>query len=425
MDGPGRGRQSRYRVTAALATAVVAAPALAACGASTAGGITINVYYAPEQHFQQVVDDCNKQADGKYTIVYTKAPRDSDGEREQKVRRLAAKDPSIDVVGLDVTWTPEFASAGWIEPWTGENKAEAEKDVLAGPLASARYDGQLYAATKNTNVELLWYRADLVSQPPSTWDEMISQAQQLKSQGKPYQVAFKGAQYEGLVVAFNTLTASSGGTIVSPDGSKATVDEGAVQALGTLKKFATSGVTSANMSNAHEQEAALQMENGDAAFEINWPYVYASMQQDKPDLAKNFKWARYPSAVAGQPSKVTIGGYNLAVSSFSPHKAEAFSAALCLRSAKSQEYSAVNDGVPPTISSAYDSAEMAKAYPMKDTIKDELETAVTRPVTPAYQNASIAIQNAISPPASIQPQQTADAMRKSIQEALDSKGVLP
>jgi multiple sugar transport system substrate-binding protein len=421
----GRDRRSRHRFTVALAAAVVAAPMLTGCGTNSAGGITINVYYATEQHFQDVVDQCNARAAGQYTIVYNKAPRDSDTEREQKVRRLAAGDTSIDVVGLDVTWTPEFAGAGWIEPWTGQNKADAEKDVLAGPLASALYEGKLYAATKNTNVELLWYRSDLVSQPPATWDEMISQAQQLKSQGKPYEVAFKGAQYEGLVVAFNTLTATAGGKIVSDDGSKALVDGGAVKALETLKKFASSGVTDVAMASAQEQQAQLLMENGNAAFEINWPYVYASMQQDKPELAKNFAWARYPSLVAGQQSKVTIGGYNLAVSAFSEHKPEAFKAALCLRSTQSQKYSAVNDGVPPTIGSVYDDPEMAKAYPMKDVIKAELEDAVTRPVTPAYQNASIAMQNALSPLSAVQPQQTADTMRKAIQDALDSKGVLP
>lgn len=31
------------------------------------------------------------------------------------MRRLAAKDPSIDLIGMDVTWTGEFAQAGWIK----------------------------------------------------------------------------------------------------------------------------------------------------------------------------------------------------------------------------------------------------------------------------------------------------------------------
>jgi multiple sugar transport system substrate-binding protein len=192
-----------------------------------------------------------------------------------------------------------------------------------------------------------------------------------------------------------------------------------------LKKFATAGVTDAGLSIAQEQQTALLMENGDAAFELNWPYVYASMQQDKPDLFKHFKWTTYPSVVPGQPARVTIGGENLAISAYSLHKDEAFKAALCLRSPQMQDYSAVNDGVPPTVASVYDAPDMAKAYPMKDDIKAELADAASRPITPAYQNVSTIMQNLLSPPSAIDPKSTADQMRKAIQDALDSKGVLP
>jgi multiple sugar transport system substrate-binding protein len=425
MAQPTGRRDTWRRGAVAIVAATLTAPLVAACGGGAGGGVTLTVYYPPEQHFQNVIDQCNQQADGAYHIVNLTAPRAADGQREQMVRRLAAGDTSLDILGVDVTWTPEFAGAGWIVPWTGANEAEARKDVLAGPLASATYDGKLYAATKHTNVQLLWYRDDLVAKPPSTWDELIADAQQLKSQQKPHKIAFTGAQYEGLVVGFNTLTASAGGKLVSDDGTKAVVDDGAVQALAMLKKFATSGVTDAGLSIAQEQQTALLMENGDAAFELNWPYVYAAMQQDRPDLFPHFKWTRYPSMTPGGQARVTIGGENLAISAYSLHKDEAFRAALCLRSPRMQDYSAVNDGVPPTVASVYDAPDMAKAYPMKDDIKAELATAASRPITPAYQNISTIMQNLLSPPSAIEPRATAAAMRQAIQDALDSKGVLP
>lgn len=161
------------------------------------------------------------------------------------------------------------------------------------------------------------------------------------------------------MVGFNTLTASAGGKLVSDDGTKAAVDDGAVQALAMLKKFATAGVTDAGLSSAQEQQNALLMENGDAAFELNWPYVYAAMQQDKPDLFPHFKWTRYPSMTPGRQARVTIGGENLVISAYSQHKDEAFKAAPCLRSPKTQDYSAVNDSVPPTVASVYDAPDMA------------------------------------------------------------------
>lgn len=422
---------------AVLGAVVVGSGLITAC--STESGMKINVYYAPEDNFQSVVDDCNEQADGRYQIVYNKLPRDADGQREQMVRRLAAGDDTMDVLGLDVTWVPEFAEAGWAEEWTGEYKAAAERGVLPGPLETAEWNGKLYAATKNTNVQLLWYDDRVTPTPPKTWDEMIDRAQELKRQDKPYQVLFTGAQYEGLVVVYNSIVESAGGHILSEDGKRVVMDDGAVRALETLKKVASAGITDPSLTNSQEDEVRLAMQEGKGAFEINWPFVYASWAEEKPDDLKHFKWASYPG-VGANDGRTTIGGYDLAVSSTSRHKPESFEAALCLRSAKSQKFSALKDGVPPTIESVYtdeqpldpsakadpeDNPSMATEYPMKDQIKRELEHAAVRPLTPAYQNLSTVMSKVLSPPSEIDPQRTADELRDQLTDALDSKGVIP
>jgi multiple sugar transport system substrate-binding protein len=433
----GRGL-SRWRGVVAGAVALMAAPTIAACGSDS--GTEINVYLSPEQNFQTVVDRCNEQADGRYNIVYRKLPRDADGQREQMVRRLAAGDTGLDILGLDVTWVPEFAEAKWLEEWTGENKSDAEAGVLEGPLATAMWNDKLYGATKNTNVQLLWYDDRVTPQPPETWSEMMDMSRQLKDEGKPYRILFTGAQYEGLVVQYNTLVASEGGEILSEDGKKVVMDDGAVNALKLLKDVASSGLTDPSMPNAQEQQVqqAFEAKDSTAAFELNWPYVYAAIQAANPERAKHFKWARYPG-IDG-PSKATIGGFNLAVSSLSQHKPEAFEAALCLRGPDSQKFQAICDGVPPTIESIYtdesaidpcpaatttDKPSMTTAYPMKDTILEALKDPAVRPLTVVYQNLSTITSKVLSPPSDIDPDSTAADLRDGLQKALDSKGVLP
>ncbi|MDR7277871.1 ABC transporter substrate-binding protein [Catenuloplanes atrovinosus] len=399
---------------------------LAACGGQGDDGPpTINFYNPPIENMQHVIDECNAAAGGRYEIVYRVLPRGADDQRVQLVRRLAAEDDSMDVLGLDVTWTQEFAGANWIREWTGADAAEVRDGTLPGPLESATYEDKLYAAPNNTNVQLLWYRTDLVPNPPATWDEMIAQAQQLKSQRRPYQVITMGAQYEGLVVFYNTLVASAGGNILSEDGRTAVLDDGAVRALDLLRRFATAGVTSPSFTNALEDPARLEFQGGNAAFQLNWPYVYPAMQEAAPDLARNVRWARYPAVDANTPSRVTIGGTNLAVSAYSRYPAESFEAARCIRNAEHQKYAAINDGVPPTIESVYDAPEMAEAYPMKDVILEELRDASVRPLSPAYQNISTVMSATLSPPGDIDPQRTAEQLREEIQDALESKGVLP
>ncbi|MGW3604572.1 ABC transporter substrate-binding protein [Micromonospora sp. NPDC005161] len=424
-DEARRRRRPRVRAVAAAAALTLVAP-MAACGSGDAGGPpTINLYYPPEQNLQKVVDDCNAQAQGRYEIAYQVLPRQADEQRVQMVRRLAAEDTGMDVLGLDVTWTQEFASADWIREWTGQDKTEVEQGTLSGPLDTARYEGKLYAAPKNTNVQLLWYRKDLVPQPPKTWDQMITAAQQLKEQGKPYQVLTMGAQYEGLVVLYNTLAESAGGKILNDDGTQAVMDAGTVRALEQLQRFATSGVTSPSFTNAIEDPVRLEFQSGAGAFQVNWPFVYPALQEANPELAKQVGWARIPGVDENTPSKVTIGGVNLAVSSYSKHPELSFEAARCIRDAEHQKFSAINDGVPPTIEAVYDEPEMTEAYPMKDTILEELKEPATRPLTPAYQSISTVMSAILSPPSAIRPQQTADELRSAIADALQSKGVLP
>ncbi|HEX6683380.1 MAG TPA: ABC transporter substrate-binding protein [Candidatus Limnocylindrales bacterium] len=415
-------RQKRF--WAVLLAGALAAPA-AACASSSGEGIAINVYYAPENNFATVVDECTKAANGRYHINYQVLPRSADDQRVQLARRLAAGDTGMDVMALDVTWTPEFASAEWILEWTGDDKAAAEAGTLAGPLRTATFNGKLYAAPKNTNTELLWYRKDLVERPPATWDEMIQMAQDLKAKGQTHQVLTMGAQYEGLVVLYNTLVASAGGKILNDDGTRAVMDAGAVRGLQQLQHFASSGVTSPSFTNQIEDDVRLAYQTGGGAFEVNWPFVYAAMLKDAPDMAAKTAWARVPGVDAGTPSRVTIGGYHLAVSAFSRYPQEAFEATLCLRSAEHQKFSAINDGVPPTIEAVYAEPEMEQAYPMRDIILEQLRDAASRPSTPAYQNVSTVLSATLSPPANIRPQQTADELRTTLQNALESKGVLP
>ena len=64
------GGTRRYRLTAGLGAAVLAASTITACG-SGGGGITVNVYKYPQESFQTIVDNCNAKAGGRYTITAT------------------------------------------------------------------------------------------------------------------------------------------------------------------------------------------------------------------------------------------------------------------------------------------------------------------------------------------------------------------
>jgi trehalose/maltose transport system substrate-binding protein len=429
----GRGSPRRSFRPRALGAGVVgvalASMALAACGTSGAGTgpVTLNFYSFddPSGAVATAVKNCSAQSGGKYTVTYNKLPKAADDQRLQLARRLAAADASMDILGLDVTWEAEFAEAGWILPWTGTFKQQAENGTLKAPLETATWKGKLYAVPYNSNTQLLWYRSDLVKTPPTTWDQMISQAEALAKQGKPHLIEIQGAQYEGTTVWFNTLVASAGGSILTPDGTKASLGAPAVKALGIMKRLATSEVADPSLPVQMEDQNRLAMEAGTAAFQLNYPFVYPSMKADKPDLFKHFKWALYPRVNANEPAHVTIGGIDMAISKYSPHPDLAFQAALCLRNKQNQLNAAIKGGLPPTLESLYHDPAMFKDYPFHADILTALQQASVRPKTPAYQNISITISHLVSPPAGIQPASTEQTMKSQINDALQSKGLIP
>jgi multiple sugar transport system substrate-binding protein len=461
------------RLCAAALAAVTTASMMAACS-SGGGGLVIN-YYTPANEmatFTAVAKRCNEEIGGRFTIQQVSLPKEADAQRLQLARRLTGNDKTLDVMALDVVWTAEFAEAGWALPLSddpsGQAEADATDNTLPGPLETAKWQDKLYAAPITTNTQLLWYRADLMEQPPTDWDGIVAEATRLHAAGKPSWIAVQAKQYEGLVVWFNTLLESAGGQVLSEDGKTVTLTDTAehraatVKALQIIKSVATAPGADPSITQTDEGTARLALEQGNAALEVNWPFVLPSMLEnaakggvgflplDKdPALAgsiddlgtfsptdeqfeaayeaskKVFGFAPYPGVQPGERAKVTLGGLNLAVARTSQHRAEAFEAIRCLRNVDNQRYTSVEGGLPAVRVSLYDDPEFQKKYPQYAIIREQLIDAAVRPATPVYQAVSTRISATLAPITEIDPEKTADELTEVVQKAIDGKGLIP
>ena len=279
------------RLCAAALAALTTASVVTACG-SGGGGIVIN-YYTPASEmatFTAVAKRCNEELGGRFTIQQISLPKEADAQRLQLARRLTGNDKTLDVMALDVVWTAEFAEAGWALPLSddpsGQAEADATSNTLPGPLETAKWQDKLYAAPITTNTQLLWYRADLMDEPPTTWDGMVAEATRLHAAGKPSWIALQAKQYEGLVVWFNTLLESAGGQVLSDDGKTVTLTDtpehraATVKALQIMKAVATAPGADPSITQTDEGTARLALEQGKAALEVNWPFVLPSMLEN-------------------------------------------------------------------------------------------------------------------------------------------------
>ena len=411
----------------ALLAIVGTAVAIAACGSSSSGSgpATINWYVFPEPSgsFAKAAADCSANSHGAYNIKINFLSTSSDQQRQTLVQRLAAGDSSIDILAMDVDWTAEFATAGWIRPWTGTNRTHASKGILPGPLKTATYNGKLYAAPINSNTEILWYRKDLVKTPPKTWNQMITDAENLAKQGKPHAIEEQGAKYEGLVVWFNSLVNSAGGGIVGP-GNKVIIGPSTKIAAQIMHRLGNSPAADPGLNSAEEGESDAAFDAGDAAFEINYPFVWSSAKATNPAVFKHMGYAPFPQVVPGKAPRVSIGGYNLGISTHSKHPQLAFQAVRCLIQPKNQIRDAVKGGLAPVSASIYQQPSFEKAYPFHQLIKAQLQRYGLRPQTPAYQDVTLAIQDSLQPASAIDPNAIVKKLADEIKTALKGDALL-
>jgi multiple sugar transport system substrate-binding protein len=418
---------------------MLAGATLVACGGGGGSGIpTLNWYINPDGGGQEALaEKCTEAADGEYRIETTPLPRDANGQREQLVRRLAADDSSIDLMSLDPVFMPEFAAADFLRPFTEDEATELTDDVLDGPLEGAQWEDELYVAPFYANTQLLWYRKSVAERAgidPArrdiTWDQMIDAAEQTDST-----VAITGRRYEGYVVEINSLVASAGGEILEHadrgrDATPVLDSEAGRRAAEVLRRLGRSSAAAPGMTNAIEPDAQIAFNADDGGFMINWPFVYQAALTAVEDgtldqsVVDDYAWARIPGVDEGEPGAPPLGGINLGISAFTKHPDLAVDAVTCLTTTDSQIEYMKAEGNPGSRSAVFDDPDIREQFPMASLIRDSIDDATPRPLTPFYTDVSGAIQRTWHPPGRIDPDSTPAAADDLIVGVLQGEQLL-
>jgi multiple sugar transport system substrate-binding protein len=395
------GRKAVISALASLGTIVALAGALLAAGcgsgsrsgasASSAKVVTPSMATKPEGNvtwcigkdttgaFSKVVSLYNQSHRGVH-VKLLELPTSADEQRTQLVQREQAKSPECDVLGMDVIWTAEFASEGWLRDVTPALQARASEFIPA-TIKTVQMNGKDWAVPFNTNAGLIYYNKTKVHAPPRTWQQVYQDA---KTSGG---FAYQGQQYEGLTVNFLELLYSNGGTVLSPEGNQATIDSPqAQQVLAFMQRGLKDGAVPRATLSYMEEESRTAFETGKVSLLRNWPYVYA--------LAKKanvpFGVEPLPSFGNNPPSAV-LGGYNLGISTYSKNPGAALSFINYATSRAAQKKFFVVSSLPAVISSLYTDPEVVKAQPFAPELLRSVEAAKPRPVSPVYPKISQAI----------------------------------
>ncbi len=437
MTRPHGLRTAQRNAWAVGAVTVLLCAGLSACSGGS-GKATLNWYVNPDgvPTLTALAKSCSTD---DYDIEIQLLPSGATDQRTQLARRLAAKDSSTDLMSLDPVFVAEFANAHWLEQLPDDSASEAtDDDVLAGAAETVTWDDGVYAFPQWANTQVLWYRKSLAAAAgldmtqPVTWDQIIDAA---ADNGGT--VGVQANKYEAYVVLINALIQGAGGDIISDNeaGKDASIDidsDAGRDAATVIQKLASSKAAQPDLTTSNEGTSLGQMYSGAGEFMMNWTFVYQNYKslvdtgditdQDFADLG----WARYPETVTGEESKPPIGGIDIGVGAFSKHPDFALAAAACVTSSDAQVDLAVNEGLMPSRTSAYESPELAEAYPpdLLALFSESVDNGGPRPKSSYYATISAAIQSVWHSPTSVDPDKTPEESAKFLREVLDGKALL-
>jgi multiple sugar transport system substrate-binding protein len=407
----------RVPAASALAAAVLACGVVAGCGGGSAGPPTLTWYALPDNGGEaKMAEQCAESSDGAYRVALEVLPSDATAQREQLVRRLAAKDSSIDVMSLDVIYTAEFANAGFLRPYTADETARLTGGRLPAPVETGLWKGVLYAAPMKSNAQLLWYRKSAVeaagadpTSPTFTWDDMLAAAE---ATGK--KISEQGARYEGYMVWVNALVTSGGGQVLT------NVDAGAgatpslsspagLKAAQIVGDLARSSAAASNLSVAQEEQGRAVFQSDQGMFMLNWPYVLAAARTAAEEgtldrsVVDDIAWARYPRVFADQPSAPPLGGANLAIGAYSRYPELSAALVECVTSLQNATQYMLDEGEPSPWAASYDDPRILASYPNADLIRTSIAEAGPRPITPYYVDVAGSLINTWHPADTVGP----------------------
>lgn len=368
------------------------------------------------------VKDWNKHHP-KQKVTLRELPEDADQQRQQMVQNAQTKSSNYTVLTLDVVWTAEFAAKQYVDP-IPKNKVDTSK-LLSTTLDTAKYYGKLYGVPYVSDGALLYYRSDLlkkagISSPPRTWKQLKADCAKIKKLPEGKHITCYGGQfqkYEGLVANTAEAINSAGGSIVSKNGKKVTVDSPeAKKGLDFLVNGFKSGMMSKGEFTWKEEDSLRAFQKGKVAFLRNWPYAYEKFASKKGPSKVNGKFNVSPIPGAHGTGVSSLGGHNLGISKYGKNKGTALNFIKFMISKKEETKRMEKSSQAPTVQSIYSNKKLQKKYPYLPDLLKSIETAKPRPKVVEYGDASKAIENAVYP--ALQGKKTSAESVKEMQKNL-------
>jgi multiple sugar transport system substrate-binding protein len=392
------------------AASMTALGALASCNpesvtpTGTVSLLSLNALYMNQAGYSDAV---LKDIAGRYkastgkdvSINYTFVKYDE--LHDKIVTSAAAANATYDVILLDLIWTAEFASKGYVIPLDDRLPAEASTDIAPAILSAFVYDGKTWAFPFLANFQCFFYNEDHLDRagfnaPPATIEEWYDQMVALKSTGiVAYPYIDSWNQKEGLVCDYVRTTAQFGGDLFD-EATQPVMNKGAaLDALRFMRQCIDDELADPASTNTDEPGAMNAFVSGAVSFNTNWTFVRGNMLD--PDISQIVDVARVgllpPAETNNAPAGSVSGFQGLAVMANSQNVEQAWD---FVKFATSPEIQAEHvESEFPVWSSVQMSEELKAINSDAEAYAANLVNVHHRPRVPDYQQVSAIIQEEV------------------------------
>ncbi len=301
-----------------------------------------------------------------------------------------------DVVLFDVIWPAEFAKFGILRDVSSKIDPNLNEQVFRGAWTTVLSKNKYWGMPWILDTKYLFFNKKILKKagfdhPPKTLKELAEQSAVIKQKGLvKFPLVWSWSQSEAMVCDYTTLTGSFAGEFF--DGGKPQFSQGgSLAAITYMKQSLDQGITNPNSKEYLEEDVRKVFSNGDAAFALNWTYMYNQANDPKESkVAGDVGVVPMPGDKEGSVGAVN-GSMGLGVTSNSQNPDASWEYISYLTSQPVQEkYAKLS---LPIWKGSYDKPEVQEGQTeLVAAAKISLSSMLARPETPSYPQLSNILQ---------------------------------
>jgi len=298
-----------------------------------------------------------------------------------KIATAIAGGQTPDVSMIGTTWMGEFAATGALDPTPDLIDSSL---FFEGAWGSTDVGGTHFGVPWYVETRVLYYRTDLVPEPPTDWDGLTAMAKDMQAAGAEWGITLQPGQ-TGAWQTFMPFAWQAGAQVINEDGTEFTIDSPEfVEALTKYQSFFTDGLAPTELPQGSLEPDFMA---GTIGSFVSGPWHIGILEETDAAGMANVGLAPLP---AGAKSASFIGGANLAVFKDAENRDAAWKFVEWLSQSPVQVewYKTVND--LPSVASAWDDPTIADDEYL-GVFGTQLETAVAPPSIPTWEEVASVI----------------------------------